>query len=232
MQFAESQARVAESKLASRPPEYSYVSMSGDPALLPYVGFSVNFSCRWTDYKQLLFSVFSCNISGSWKNDTSLFLNGTEYWHNVTAVLPCSTSQVAYCWYCVDVSGNWNTTGVKYLNTSMPIIRILDAHGKSISRNEMHCWEDEGQTYCMSGMPYCTYRVNVTIRNFLDVTVKNLKVSGAGSRAFSLNANQTITLSLETRIDADICKPVVLTLYYCNRKIDQVHANVTNTRNR
>ena len=85
----------------------------------------------------------------------------------------------------------------------------------------------------MSGCPYCSFKINVTVKNYLDFSVNNLELRsrGAGTRVFNLTANQELTLSMgsgmrrgETVGDGE---KIVLTLYYNGTKIDQLKTSVT-----
>lgn len=113
-------------------------------------------------------------------------------------------------------------------------IKILDAYGKGTKGQEIEYWEDEGIWYGMSGCPYCSFKVNATIKNYLDFSVNNLELRSrrAGARAFNLTANQELTLSMgaDTYGGEAVGEKVILTLYYNGTKIDQLIANVTWTR--
>jgi hypothetical protein len=79
----------------------------------------VIFSLEWSDDYGLSGYIFSSNISGEWKNDSWVPLEGTSGLFNVSKALNSTSSAVAWKIYANDSSNEW-TSSNEYVVISRP----------------------------------------------------------------------------------------------------------------
>jgi hypothetical protein len=89
-------------------------------------GASCLFSSHWTDSSGLAGYIPSCNVTGSWANETWVsFSNATSAWANFTKTLPASGTVVGFKWYVNSTAGYDTTTSIFTLTTTGASVNTL-----------------------------------------------------------------------------------------------------------
>jgi flagellar hook assembly protein FlgD len=132
----------SQNQWSSTSPQYLLTTPGQAPAFssIGYnsslVGSTNQFGCFWQDEDGLSGFIFSWNGTGAWENDTWSGLGGTSGWANVTKTLNDIVGTVTgFRWYCSDIYGNWNSTGLQTLTTTGQPVFEFSVPTSPLSRN-------------------------------------------------------------------------------------------------